>query len=173
MLERLDGGLHRFPRAMLQTAEGGSHGFAGNMGDHYLPFRLSGYSIDPATEGSDLHGQFETIESIIRGTVTGLEWQVGPDRDTNWYKAHERVLGLGDDWRMPTTEELQGPWDAGISHDSCGPFERTGALVWSGDVQDYSSALYFDFYDGGQDMRPLIGSSALRVFAVRSPNEDR
>lgn len=99
----------------------------------------------------------------------GLYWQVGPDRNMNWYESKEWVEGLGDEWRMPSMEELQGLWEAGIGSDSWGPFENSGYGVWSGDLRDSSSAWVFDFYGGGEYWSTCSSSSyGGRVFAVRS-----
>ena len=42
---------------------------------------------------------------IVKDSNTGLEWKVGPDKNTTWYEAKSWVLSLnldGGGWRMPT-----------------------------------------------------------------------
>jgi len=101
----------------------------------------------------------------------GLEWKVGPDRDMTWHEASQWVQGLGGSWRMPTPEELQGLWDAGIQStgSSWGPFQNSGHFVWSGEISDSSSAWDFYFKEGYGDWSPQGTSSGTRAFAVRSP----
>ena len=46
-----------------------------------------------------------TSTGIVTDTKTGLEWKVGPDKDTNWDQARAWVRNLkldGGSWRMPT-----------------------------------------------------------------------
>lgn len=48
---------------------------------------------------------------IVKDSNTGLEWKVGPDRDTDWNEARSWVQDLnldGGGWRMPTMDEVQG-----------------------------------------------------------------
>ena len=44
---------------------------------------------------------------IIQDKKTGLEWLVGPDKDTTHYEAQNWVDSLYDGWRLPTSEELE------------------------------------------------------------------
>jgi hypothetical protein len=80
---------------------------------------------------------------IVRDTSTGLEWFVGPDRDTDWYEARSWVKGLsldGGDWRMPTTDELQGLYKKGASPRNITPLlKTTGWWAWSGETISTSS----------------------------------
>jgi len=49
-------------------------------------------------------------EGIITDTQTGLEWYVGPDRDTSWDQAQAWAFSLkvaGGGWRLPALKELQ------------------------------------------------------------------
>jgi len=46
---------------------------------------------------------------IVKDSNTGLEWKVGPDKDTNWNEVRSWVQSLSLDdggWRMPTVDEL-------------------------------------------------------------------
>jgi len=129
---------------------------------------LFGYRIGFAAEEPEIYGQFEKVGPIIRDTVTGLEWQVGPDEETTWNEAKAWVDGLGGDWRMPTRTELQDLWDSGISYGNWGPFENSGYCVWSGEVRDSSSAWYFFFATGTEYWLPRSASAKVgRAFAVR------
>jgi len=58
---------------------------------------------------------------IVRDTKTGLEWKVGPNKDTDWNEARSWVQSLNLDsggWRMPTMDELAGLYkiEAGIGN---------------------------------------------------------
>jgi len=125
-----------------------------------------GYRIGFAAEEPEIYGQFEKVGPIIRDTVTGLEWQVGPERDMHWAEARDWVDSLGNGWRMPSIEELEGLYEAGVSADSRGPFACNGDKVWA------DSPASWDFSDGGgigypTGMEPSVGH---RVFAVRDPS---
>ena len=99
----------------------------------------------------------------------GLYWQVGPDRDMTWSQAKEWVDGLDGDWRMPSIDELEGLWDAGIDSNNWGPFENSGYCVWSGDTKDSGSAWGFAFNWGGrEDWFTDVRVPYQRAFAVRS-----
>jgi len=130
---------------------------------------LSGCGIGRTTVRPEIYGQFEVVGPIIRDTVTGLEWQMGPDHDISWDDAKSWVEGLEGNWRMPARSELLGLWSAGISMDDWGPFENSGRWAWSGELRDSTTAWSLTFLLGAEDW--YYRSSALnsRVFAVRSP----
>lgn len=44
---------------------------------------------------------------IITDAKTGLQWLEGPDRPISWNESLEWVSDLGEDWRMPTLQELE------------------------------------------------------------------
>ena len=49
------------------------------------------------------------INGIVKDTKTGLEWFVGPDRNTTWDEAKSWAESLsidGGGWRLPTLKEL-------------------------------------------------------------------
>jgi len=127
---------------------------------------LSGCGIGRTTVRPEIYGQFEVVGPIIRDTVTGLEWQVGPDRGMNWDDAKEWVDGFGGNWRMPTQAELWGLWDSGIRRSNWGPFANSGWVVW-GEVRDSSSAWYFYFDDGDEYWGARSNTTNFRAFAVR------
>jgi hypothetical protein len=107
-------------------------------------------------------------EEIITDNLTGLEWYVGPDQDTNWYQARAWVQGLkvgGGGWRLPIRDELKSlyikdkvPSDVGWF------FKTTGGYIWSGE----SSAWRCGF-GGGSEYYRRDYSRDRRAFAVRSP----
>lgn len=100
-------------------------------------------------------------------------WQVGPDVDTTWEEANAWVTSLGDGWRMPTIEELQALFEAGISFRDWGAFQNSGYRVWSAETRDAISAWFFDFDQGIEDWgefqhrRSRCYYHGLRVFAIR------
>lgn len=89
--------------------------------------------------------RFVVSDGVIADTITGLQWRVGPDSDTDWFAAQDWVNSLGGSWRMPTMDELQALYEAGITGGNWGPFENTQDYVWSKDT-DGSSAWVFLFY---------------------------
>lgn len=140
-----------------------------SFSSNVLAFAVRSLSETPVS-----YEQFEKAGPIIRDTVTGLEWQVGPDRDMNWYEAREWVFSLGTTWWMPNVGELQSLWESGINvrgKEGWGPFENSGWAVWSGEVQDSSSAWGFFFYDDGRMASGYFDySDRMRAFAVRYPD---
>ncbi|MBN1356907.1 DUF1566 domain-containing protein [bacterium] len=107
-------------------------------------------------------------EGVITDSITGLEWVVGPDRDTDYAQAEQWVTGCnvaGGGWRMPTMQELKSLYLQGIGKSNMDPvFKITGSFVWASD----SSRAYawgFDFFDGCESWNLLTSH---RVFGVRS-----
>jgi serine/threonine protein kinase len=102
----------------------------------------------------------------------GLEWYVGPDRDTTWAEAKKWVENLsvgGGGWRMPTRSELEGLYEKGRGTRNMDPaFKTTGWYVWSGETKRASSAWIFDFFFGPGYWIDRNFSSSWRAFAVRS-----
>lgn len=99
----------------------------------------------------------------------GVDWRVGPDVDMDWQTAKDWVDSLGEDWRMPTVEELRALHASGITADSWGPFQNTGRWVWSGEEKDSVFVWHYEF-DTGQGVwyyRSL--DYRRRAFAVREP----
>lgn len=100
----------------------------------------------------------------------GLKWRVGPDENTTWIQASDWIESQGDEWRMPTTDELRDLRDSGVSADDWGPFNNTGLWVWSGDLENpLWTAHSFSFTDDFYRLANGAGSSSVdvRVFAVR------
>lgn len=112
------------------------------------------------------------VTGIITDQFTGLQWIVGPDRSMSWDNATEWVNSLGNDWRMPTRNDLRGLHIAGINADNWGPFRNSGWMVWTGEVRDSYSAWFVNFLDGSEDVFSRSEYiDFMRAFAVRTPNE--
>ena len=113
-----------------------------------------------------------TKDGVIKDTQTGLEWYVGPDKDTNWYEANAWVNGLkvaGGGWRLPSRDELKGLYQQGVGDRNMDPgFKTSGCWVWSGKVKNVSSAWGFFFYFGSEPWYDRSYADRFRVFAVRS-----
>jgi len=110
-------------------------------------------------------------EGVIADSQTGLEWVVGPNRDTNYAQAEQWVAGCnvaGGGWRMPTRQELASLYQKGVGERNMDPaFKTTGWCVW-GEPRDSSSAWDFPFADGNEYSINRTNSRLTRVFAVRS-----
>ena len=109
---------------------------------------------------------------IVEDTKTGLEWMVGPDKDTNWDEAKSWAQNLDHDgggWRMPTMNELESIYEEGKGDRNMTPFLKTsGWNVWSGETQGSSGARIFNFNSGSRYWRNHDYSGSIRAFAVRS-----
>jgi len=105
---------------------------------------------------------------IVRDTNTGLEWKVGPDKDTDWNEARSWVQSLklnGGGWRMPTMDELKGLYKKGVGDRNITPLlKTTGLAVWPGMTKGRPSFWPFSFYYGYKNWH----SRNVRAFAVRS-----
>jgi hypothetical protein len=113
----------------------------------------------------------ESSDDAITDIVTGLQWKIGPDRDFDWHSANIWIANLEGDWRMPTLDELEELFDAGITTETWGPFDNTGWLVWCVDYASRNMAYRFcfipnDVFFGSHMSAP----SGQRVFAVLSPS---
>jgi len=112
---------------------------------------------------------------IVKDTNTGLEWKVGPDRDTDWDEARSWVQSLnldGGGWRMPTMDELAGLYKDGTGSRSMTPLlKTTGWWVWSGETEDPSRARAFSFYYGDRIWPTRGYANDIRAFAVRSRSD--
>ncbi len=112
---------------------------------------------------------------VVKDTKTGLEWKVGPDKDTNWDQARSWVQSLnldGGGWRMPTTDELKTLYKQGAGERNMTPLlKTTGWWVWSGETKGSSAAWAFTFASarGSGAYRDVSGNR--RAFAVRSRND--
>jgi PKD repeat protein len=118
-------------------------------------------------------GQYCKYSSgVVKDTSTGLEWYVGPDRNTNWYKAKawvEKLKVAGGGWRMPTINELKALYQKGAGTRNMTPLlKTTGWWVWSGETRDSSAAWGFLFNSGYERWFGRGYSPFRRGFAVRS-----
>lgn len=115
--------------------------------------------------GSDRY--VKDLDDIITDTEAGIQWQVGPDRDTSWNAAEEWVNSLGDDWRMPTRDELRALYDSGITFDNWGPFHNSGYCIWTGE-HDSHHAWYCYFWGYNETWDRRVFKVSRRAFAIRS-----
>ncbi|MBL7177271.1 MAG: caspase family protein [Desulfobacteraceae bacterium] len=109
--------------------------------------------------------------TIIYDPRTGLEWHVGPDKNTTWYEAQAWIQKLtveGGGWRMPAMAELKGLYKkGGGTRNMDSAFKTTGWVVWSGETKGSSSAWHFSFNRGYATWVNCSNSYYRRVFAVR------
>ena len=108
---------------------------------------------------------------IVKNTKTGLEWKVGPDKDTTWNEARSWVQNLnldGGGWRMPTMDELEGLYKKGASKWNMTPMlKTTGLRVWSGETDLSRAGIFFYLKYGFRDWINCDISNGTRAFAVR------
>jgi ankyrin repeat protein/uncharacterized protein DUF1566 len=125
-------------------------------------------------------GNFVAYDNeVVYDTRTGLEWFVGPDKNTKWKKAKSWVENLdaaGGGWRMPTCDELRTLFRKGAGTRNMSPlFKGRGRFIWSGESGKIKGSLwyrweaaYFNFnFDGFNDSDFRWFSSDFRSFAVR------
>jgi hypothetical protein len=109
---------------------------------------------------------------IIIDTKTGLQWFVGPDKDTNWHEAKAWVDSLtvdGGGWRMPSREEVKDLYRGGEGTDNIDPsFKISGGFVWTSETVGSSHAWGFCFDIGGDYWPRLTFCDTARAFAVRA-----
>ena len=109
---------------------------------------------------------------IVKDTSTGLEWKVGPDKDTDWNEARSWVKSLnldGGGWRMPTMDELEGLYKRGKGDRNMTTLlKTTGWWLWSGETKGSSDARSFVFDGGFGRSNGRSGYYTGRAFAVRS-----
>lgn len=117
------------------------------------------------------HNFIAYATGVVYDRDTGLEWYVGPDRDTTWEEAKSWVLNLkvaGGDWRMPTKNELKTLYRKGVGTRNTTPLLRTtGWWVWSAETRE-SWGGDFSFYDGDVGWASWVSNHDGRGFAVRS-----
>ncbi len=112
----------------------------------------------------------ESEEGTITDLVTGLQWMVGPDRDFDWYGAQRWISSLEGDWRMPTRDELEELFDAGITTDTWGPFDNSGWMVWCVDFTSSNMSYRFCFIPNDVFLFSHFDAPmGQRVFAVLAP----
>jgi hypothetical protein len=110
-------------------------------------------------------------DGVVRDSRTGLDWAVGPDRDTNYAQAEQWVANCrlaGGGWRMPMHQELKTLYQKGVGERNMDTsFKTTGWEVWA-EPKDSSSACFFNFYGGLENWRNRDYSYNYRGFGVRS-----
>jgi len=119
----------------------------------------------------DIYDRFLlSSDGVITDIVTGLQWQLSPDRDFDLYGARIWIDNLGGNWRMPMRYELEELFKAGISTQTWGPFENNGWMVWAVDYTSSNMSSMFCFIPDdvflSSHLPPPFGQ---RVFAVLSP----
>jgi len=132
-------------------------------------------SVDPDVSKPKVitrDGRFvKNNNGIVYDYATGLEWIIGPDKNTTWNEAKswvEKLLFDGGGWRMPTFEELKNIYNNKVGTHNITPLlETTGWLVWSGETMGSSNAWLLDFSYGKVKWNTRSASDDLRVFAVR------
>lgn len=111
-------------------------------------------------------------DGVVEDLETGLEWYEGPDRDTDWDQASDWVDSLnvaGGGWRMPAPFELSALYQKGSGERNMPkPFKTKGCWVWSRNLRDLWSAVYFDFNCGVARWYFRDSPNHRRAFAVRS-----
>jgi hypothetical protein len=114
----------------------------------------------------------KAMNGVITDSVTGLDWYVGPNQDNNWHQAKawtENLTVAGGGWRMPAVAELKALYQKGAAPNNMDPlFKTTSVWVWSGELNDASSAWGFAFYNGQEGWHGLDYGYGRLAFAVRS-----
>jgi hypothetical protein len=130
-------------------------------------FTESGYE-EKARDGSLV----TYADGVVGDTNTGLEWMVGPDRDTTWDEAKawvERLSVDGGGWRMPTVDELRTLYEKGVGEFNMSPlFKTSGWFIWSGEEYHAAIVYLFNFKYGVRIRNPHSSARYHRAFAVRS-----
>ncbi len=113
--------------------------------------------------------RFPENDGLITDSVSGLQWQVGPDSDTDWMTANLWVENLdGTGWKMPSKEDLLGLHSAGINWNNYGPFYTEGNAVWSDSTSPHgANAWLYDFMVGTGTMANTAETDGNRAYAVR------
>ncbi len=119
--------------------------------------------------------RFPETGGLISDSVSGLQWQVGPDSSTDWMTANLWVENLdGNGWEMPSKEDLLGLHNAGVNWNNYGPFYIEGTAVWSDSTSPHgANAWIFDFMVGTGSMANTSESRGNRAFAVRKETGTR
>ena len=131
-------------------------------------------SIDPKDQEIGRDGHYIAYASgVVRDTKTGLEWVAGPDRDTTWDEAKQWIETLtkaGDDWQMPTLEELETLYQKRAGIRNITPLlKMTGLWGWSTYGYKDSWAVWsFGFHNRYKSKGSRGYSDDSRAFAVRS-----
>ena len=133
--------------------------------------------VDKAMEHSNLVSEgisdrfIAFNNGVVRDKKTGLEWIVGPDKDTTWNQAKEWIENLTVDsggWRMPTIAELRTLYQKGVgTHNMTPLLETSGGYVWSEETKMESSERYGYLFDNVDEHWGYPTTFVCRAFAVR------
>jgi len=119
-------------------------------------------------------------DGVVLDKTTGLEWLVGPDKNTTWDEADHWVANVkegligpgGKGWRMPTINELESLYKKGVGTRNMTPLlKTTGWWVWSNETKNSSGARAFRFHGGLSSWYSRSYSKNGRAFAVRSRSD--
>ena len=122
-----------------------------------------------------LDDRFPETRGLISDTVSGFQWQVGPDSSTDWMTANLWVENLdGNGWKLPSKEDLLQLHEEGVNWNNYGPFDTDGTAVWSDSTSPHgANAWIFDFMIGTGSMVNTAASRGNRAFAVRKETGTR
>ncbi|MBW2172182.1 MAG: DUF1566 domain-containing protein [Deltaproteobacteria bacterium] len=128
---------------------------------------------DPYKAREALYERFTARDhGVVLDTKHGLEWFVGPDKDTTWNEAKFWVESLsvdGGGWRMPARDELSSLYTEGAGSQNMSPLlKTTGGFVWTGETVGSTYAWGFCFEIGDAYWPLHTYSETARGFAVRS-----
>ncbi len=82
---------------------------------------------------------------------TSLIWnRLESDKAMTWNEAFEYTKDLGDNWRLPTVQELFSLIDFSKNNPACKIPNSHSATYWSSTIyaDDTNDVWYVDFYDG-------------------------
>ncbi|MDP8223173.1 MAG: DUF1566 domain-containing protein [Candidatus Lernaella stagnicola] len=110
----------------------------------------------------------------IADAATGLEWFVGPDRNTTVGQARDFAASLKagghQDWRLPNVRELRTIWTPGAGPKNLPPpFAVGGELIWTGELSVFGY-VYLRLVNGTLGFDTLARRKhGFRALAVRGP----
>ena len=111
---------------------------------------------------------------LITDNRTGLQWVVGPDKNTDAFAAKgwvDKTAMNGGGWRMPTRNELEGivQKHARAGNPECLPpvFHTSGWKVWSGESNSQNETWALHFGIGEESLSSSYNEDGGRAFAVR------
>ena len=162
-------------KSWLDRSSGSSRAFAVRSRGEVTTLPQKPKNSLPSSTSKELKhdGQYIAYANgIVKDTRTGLEWKVGPDRNTTWNETRAWVKSLnldGGGWRMPTLDELEGLYKKGAGdRNRTSLLKATGWNVWSGETKGSSEAMLFYFGNGRRQWRDRDNAFHNWAFAVRS-----
>ncbi|MDO9451687.1 MAG: DUF1566 domain-containing protein [Stagnimonas sp.] len=124
--------------------------------------------------------RFRDGDGQVTDSLTGLSWRKRDSgHDTGWAEARVFCLGLGEGWRLPRVEELQGLYDPrGTASASCGSSsckippqinKLTGSWFWSQQASsDGAEPWVLSLRTGKRYSSPIHNLRGNRALCVRS-----